>query len=190
MGMIQLLLILSVAASTAFVGNGLLHSYSPRPTPAVLAGTAAISATPASYPTLTSTPSPTATPTPKPSPTPQPSATPTPTLVPTPSPVPSPLVSYTSAQVSAMFDTYAVQYHVDPHILRHIAQCESGFNPAAKNGIYGGLYQFSASTWSSFRRMLGRDPDPDLRYDPAAAIETAAYMLSINRAYHWPNCLP
>jgi len=136
----------------------------------------------------TPTPIPTMTPTPTPTPMPTPTVTPRPTRVPTPTPVPQP--QFTSQQIYEFTNQYAGQYGISPDILRYIAVCESGFNPSARYHIYAGLYQFDAATWKRFRALMGEDPHPDLRYNAQAAVKTAAYLLSQNRAYLWPNCVP
>jgi hypothetical protein len=132
--------------------------------------------------TLTPTPSPTMTPTP----TPKPTTTPTP--IPTPPPTPQPPVS--SEQIHAFIDQFAGQYNVDANILRHIAICESGLNPLAKKLTYAGLYQFAPTTWIKYRLLMGEDINPDLRFNAEEAVQTAAYVLSINHAYIWPSCVP
>ena len=141
-------------------------------------------------PTATSTLTLTNTPTPSPSPTPTPTLTPslTPTVTPTSTPIPQPPV--TSEQIHGFIERFASQYGVDPNVLRHIAVCESGFNPLAANGPYVGLYQFSVSAWQNNRALFGEDPDPALRYDAEESAQTAAYLISIGRGYLWPNCQP
>jgi len=133
---------------------------------------------------VTPSPSPTDSPTPEPTPTP----TPVPTPKPTPTPVPQP--TYSSQQINEFIDRFAAQYNVSPHILRHIALCESGFNPEALYVGYAGLYQFGPITWKNVRIKMGEDPDISLRYNAEEAVQTAAYNLSINNAGIWPNCAP
>lgn len=137
------------------------------------------------------TPSPTATvtpsPTPLPTPTPMSTSKPTPTGTPTPTPVPKP--KYTSEEINGFIERFAAQYNVDPNLLRHIAICESGFNPSAYHAGYAGLYQFGPTTWKNIRSMFGEDPDPALRYNAEEATQTAAYALHINVAGIWPNCV-
>jgi len=89
-----------------------------------------------------------------------------------------------------LLEGFAGQYDVDPDVLRHIAICESGFNPLAKNGPYIGLFQFGAATWSSNRKLIGEDPNPDLRYSAEESIQTAAYMIATKGRQFWPNCSP
>lgn len=130
-----------------------------------------------------------------PSPTISPTATstPTPTVTPTPSPSPTPLPavqSYSSEQIHGFIGSFAGQYGVDANVLRHIAVCESGFNTNAINGPYAGLYQFSVSAWRNYRDEIGEDTDPDLRFNAEESVQTAAFILSTNRAYIWPNCIP
>jgi hypothetical protein len=133
-------------------------------------------------PTPTLTPIPTSTPTPTASPTPKPKNTPT------PSPVPQPKIS--QAEIHALMERFAGQYAVDVNILRHIAVCESGFDPGAVNGPYAGLYQFNSTTWKKNRILMGEDTNPDLRFNAEESIQTTAYLISQGKRYLWPNCYP
>ena len=36
---------------------------------------------------------------------------------------------------------------------------------------------------------MGEDKNNDLRFNAEEAVQTAAYVLSINQAYIWPNCV-
>ena len=127
-------------------------------------------------------------------PTNTPTATPTPARIATPSvagrPTPKSQPKFTSEQIYNFTNQYGGQYGVDPNIIRHIALCESGFNPQAKNHIYAGLVQFDTQTWITFRKRMGKDPDPDLRYNAQAEVQTLAYMLSKGYSRLWPNCYP
>lgn len=140
------------------------------------------------YPTLTLTVTLTPTPTPTPTETPVPTLTPEPTLIPTPTAVPQPL--FTPEQIHGFMERFAGQYGVDVNVLRHIAVCESGFNPLTITLNYAGLYQFSPNTWKNYRQEMGEDSNPDLRVNAEEAVQTAAFVLSTNRAYIWPNCVP
>jgi hypothetical protein len=142
--------------------------------------------------TTTPTPSPTPTLTPSPTPTPIPTKVPTPISTPTPiqTPTPIPQPTYSSQQINEFIDRFAAQYTVDPHLLRYIALCESGFNPSAQNLGYAGLYQFGSITWKNIRTKMGEDIDPNLRLNAEEAVQTAAYTLHINNAGIWPNCIP
>lgn len=136
------------------------------------------------------TPEPTQSPTPTPTekPTPVPTKKPTPTPIPSPTPEPLPPVS--PEEIHGFIERFAAQYGIDPNVLRHLAVCESGFNPLAYNIGYAGLYQFGPITWAKFRRQMGEDIDPDLRFNAEEAVQTATYVLSIGRGGIWPNCLP
>ena len=103
----------------------------------------------------------------------------TPTRVPTPSLVLQP--QYTSEEIQGFIERFAGQYAVDPNALRHIADCESDFNPRAKNGDYLGLYQFSTNTWKNNRLLIGEDADPTLRLNAEEAVQTASFLLSIGK---------
>jgi soluble lytic murein transglycosylase-like protein len=122
------------------------------------------------------------------SPSPTPPPTPKPTKKPTPTPKPQP--EFTAEQIYHLIDKYSAQRGVNPNVIRYIAICESGFNPKAKNYIYGGLFQYAPATWKSYRKMMGENPDPDLIYNAEEAIKTTVYIVSLGRLYHWPNCTP
>jgi len=115
--------------------------------------------------------------------TPVPSATPRPTVtvIPTPNKI-------SAGDLEAFFSKYAEKESVDRDLLKKIAVCESGFNPAARNGIYGGLFQFSENSWQSLRRIMNLDTNPALRFNAEEAIKTAAYKLALNGRAAWPNC--
>jgi len=125
-------------------------------------------------------------------PIPEPTVAPTSTPVPTPKPTPTlpPQPAFTSQQINEFIDRFAAQYNVSPHILRHIALCESGFNPSALYVGYAGLYQFGPVTWKNVRIKMGEDPDINLRYNAEEAVQTAAYVLSTGKTGIWPNCAP
>lgn len=132
------------------------------------------------------TPSPTVLPTPTLTPSPTIVPTPKPTPIKTPSPIPQP--RYTSQQINGFIDRFAGQYGVDPNVLRHMAICESGFNPNAYQSGYAGLFQFGSVTWKNLRIKIGEDPNPDLRYNAEEAVQTAAYAISQGKSALWPNC--
>ena len=134
----------------------------------------------------TSTPSPILTETPSPTPSATPKPTPAKTLAPTPVPVPK----FTSQQINEFIDRFAGQYGVDPNVIRHIALCESGFNPGAINYVYKGLFQFGSSTWQNIRRKMGEDISADLRVNAEEAVQTAAYAISHGNISIWPHCNP
>jgi len=115
--------------------------------------------------------------------------TPTP-IVNTPTSFPLSVGNYSSQEINGFIDTFSAQYGQDPNVLRHIAVCESGFNPQATNGPYMGLYQFSSGTWVSYRSGMGEDTNADLRLDAQAAVRTASYVLSVGMSSIWPNCVP
>lgn len=175
-------LFLGIVLGSMTAGGLLIISRKPG---AVVLSTAIEKPIPTVSPTPTPLPSPTQTPKPTPTRKPLPKNTPTPTLTPTPTPVP-----VSSEQINGFIDKYAGQYSVDPNALRHIAVCESGFNPNAVNGPYAGLYQFASSTWSNNRALMGKDPNPSLRLNAEESVQTAAFLLSTKGAGFWPNCQP
>lgn len=135
---------------------------------------------------LTPLPTPTVTLTTTPTPTP----TPTKKITPKPTPTPKPQPQFTSAEIYAFTEKYGILYAVDPNVIRHVALCESGFNPSAKNYVYAGLFQFDTNTWITYRQKLGLDADPDLRYHAEEAVKTAAYVFSLKKTGLWPYCYP
>ena len=138
------------------------------------------------------TPTPSITPSPKPTPSPSPA----PTLVPTPKPTPVktatpvPQPAFTSQQINGFIDRFAGQYGVDPNVIRHIAICESGFNPSARNYIYTGLFQFGPITWQNIRVKMNEDDNINLRLNAEDAVQTAAYAISVGDKAIWPHCYP
>ncbi|MEK7497460.1 MAG: transglycosylase SLT domain-containing protein [Patescibacteria group bacterium] len=132
-------------------------------------------------------PIPTIAPTPSPKPTESPTPKP---KTPSPTETPTPVPTFTSQQIYELMDRFGAQYNVDPNVLRHIAVCESEFNPLAVNGPYEGLYQFVSITWQNYRKKMGENPSPDLRTNAEEAIQTAAYALSLGNSGIWPNCAP
>lgn len=118
--------------------------------------------------------------------TPTPTNTPTPTPTNTPTPTPQPIV--TSSDLESLFGKYAGEYSVDKELLKKIAKCESGFNAGASFLDYGGMFQFSSSSWSSTRQQMNQDPNPDLRYNAEESIKTAAFKISVNGPSAWPSC--
>lgn len=105
----------------------------------------------------------------------------------TPVPTPRPPVA-APADLEPLFNTYASAFNVEANKLKAIANCESHFNPGANSGLYGGMYQFSASTWASTRNAMGQDPNPDLRFSAEEAIETAAFKIAAGGIRAWPVC--
>jgi hypothetical protein len=161
---------IAIASLLAILGSHLF----PSPRPMVLSAEFEITPIPTIVPSSTPTPSP------------RPTLVPSPTLKITPTPA----FSYTPGEIYEMYNQAAIRYSVSADVLRHIARCESGFNPSAKNYIYLGLYQFDSRTWSSYRNKMGLNPDPGLRTNPKEAINTAAYAISLGHGKIWPNCFP
>lgn len=147
--------------------------------------TPAVQSALAQSPTPTVTSTPTQTPTPSPSPTHTP--TPKPTATPTNSPTPT-LPPVSSGELDSWFSKYSSLYSVDRQKLWDIAVCESNLNTNAKNGDYGGMYQFSSGTWVSTRTAMSEDTNADLRFNAKEAIKTAAFRISTLGPAAWPNC--
>lgn len=115
--------------------------------------------------------------TPIPTPTKRPS--PTPTITPTPIPV---------GAMEDWFNKYSSKESVDRERLKRIAVCESGLNSSARFLDYGGLFQFSTSSWISIRTNMNLPTDPNLRFNPEEAIKTAAFKVATEGIHAWPNC--
>ena len=90
----------------------------------------------------------------------------------------------------AWFNQYASQFGLNVDVLKKIAWCESHYHydSVSSSGAYGGMYQFSASTWTSTRKAMGADPNPQLRFDPEQAILTAAFKIASGGIHAWPVC--
>ncbi len=93
-------------------------------------------------------------------------------------------------QLEAIFTEAEKVYGTSAGLLKKIAKCESGFNPAAvsPSGAYHGLFQYVASTWVAQRNRMGKNPDPNLRHDAREAILTAAFQISKQGTGAWPVC--
>ncbi|MEK7544446.1 MAG: transglycosylase SLT domain-containing protein [Patescibacteria group bacterium] len=143
-----------------------------------------------SNPIPTTPPTPTVTPEPTRRPTLPPTPTKNPTLTPHPTTTPLSIPISTSQQINEYIDRFSSQYGIDPNVLRHTALCESGFHPGATNGPYVGLFQFDATTWKTFRNLMGEDTNIDLRENAEEAVQTAAYVYSIHASRIWPHCVP
>lgn len=141
-----------------------------------------VTAFPSSEPTLR----PTAAPTPRPSLESTPAVTATPKPTPTETPTPIPPVD--GAQLDQWFTQYAGHYSVDRELLRRIAVCESKLNQMAVNGPYGGLYQFTESSWRSTRIAMSENSESSLRFNAEEAIKTAAFKISVSGTGAWPTC--
>ena len=91
--------------------------------------------------------------------------------------------------IDGYFASAGTQYHVDISVLRRVAVCESGYNTYARNGPYAGMFQFASSTWVATRATMGLSTDPDLRFNPEQAIDTAAFKIAAGEGKQaWPGC--
>jgi hypothetical protein len=119
-----------------------------------------------------------------------PTSAPTPTTAPTSDSAPTTAPTQGITDLETLFSQYSSQYNVSEDELKKIAQCESGSNTlsVSGDGIYTGMFQFSASTWASVRGLMGLNPNPDLRENAEEAIHTTAFMLSRGEESAWPNC--
>jgi hypothetical protein len=71
--------------------------------------------------------------------------------------------------------------------LDDIIQCESGWQPTAKNrnSTATGLCQFIRSTWVSTSVRMGIDTDFSLAVDPYENIDRCAWLFSQDGYVHW-----
>lgn len=115
--------------------------------------------------------------------TPIPTNTPKPTLTPTITPI-----KISSSELEELFTRFSRKESIDREHLKRIALCESGFNSNSKNGIYGGMFQFSAGSWISTRLRMNLNTNPDLRYVPEEAVKTAAFKIATEGINAWPLC--
>ncbi|OGG14742.1 hypothetical protein A2773_03960 [Candidatus Gottesmanbacteria bacterium RIFCSPHIGHO2_01_FULL_39_10] len=118
--------------------------------------------------------------------TPIPTQTPSPTPIP-PTPLPT-AIPVSSQEIDVLFEKYGQTYGVDKGLLVKISYCESKHNPSARAGDYGGLFQFSTSSWISTRNAMSQDNNPDLRFHPEESIKTAAYKINAGGLSSWPVC--
>lgn len=111
------------------------------------------------------------------------------TPVVTPTPVVEPTVT-APPDLDPIFEKYAGEYGISASTLKVIANCESHYNPSAisRNGLYGGMFQYSTSTWKSTRTAMGMDPNPDLRFSAQEAIRTSAFKIANGGIGAWPIC--
>jgi hypothetical protein len=100
-------------------------------------------------------------------------------------PVPEP-----PAYIADLFKLYAGQFNLEVGKLQRIANCESHYHPdsISASGAYVGMFQFSASTWTSTRQAMSLDPNPELRLNAEEAIRTAAWKISHGGLGAWPVC--
>lgn len=103
-------------------------------------------------------------------------------------PTPTPDV-WAPPEYEPWFAQYAGQYGVDKNMLERLANCESHFNVNAQNGANVGMFQFTPGTWDKYRKLMGLDPNPDLRVNAEESIKTAAFLLQQRGPAPWPSCL-
>lgn len=76
----------------------------------------------------------------------------------------------------------AEAHGISPDRLVRVARCESTLNPNAKNGQYGGLFQFSDKTWDWFASMRGVGGS---KWNASDAANMAAWAFANGYASHW-----
>jgi len=92
-------------------------------------------------------------------------------------------------EVEMIIEKWAEEYGIYPGMMKEIARCESGLNPSAMNGSYGGLFQFCESTWVSTRTAMSEDANLELRFDAHEAVKTAAWKMARDGFGAWQNCV-
>lgn len=93
-----------------------------------------------------------------------------------------------TGEVEMIIEKWAGEYGVSPAIMKKIARCESGFAPNATNGTYGGIFQFSETTWVSTRALMAENTNPELRFDANESAKTAAFKMAKDGFGAWENC--
>lgn len=177
--MFKLLMLVAVTTILMIINASVGHNFPSEKN----ASTIASSSQPGSSPTPTIFDYIVMTETPTPTNTPKPSPTPTITPVPTATPV-----HLSPSELDNFFTKYADNFGIDRQLLRKIAVCESFLNPSARFRDYGGLYQFSETSWITTRQSMNLDSNPALRFNPEEAIKTAAYKIKTSGIGSWPNC--
>lgn len=90
-----------------------------------------------------------------------------------------------SEDVAAAISGAAARHGVSEQRLRCLAFRESSWHPWAYNRAgYHGLLQFDWPTWRDGSRRAGWEGASP--YDPYAAADVAAYLISIGEGWRWP----
>ena len=101
---------------------------------------------------------------------------------------PAPYATVPELDVANAIDQTAGRYGVSAPLMRRIAWCESRYFPGARNPSGAvGLFQFLPSTWA--RAASGAGVWWATPFDPAPAIEAAAWLLRVEGPHHWSACL-
>jgi hypothetical protein len=94
------------------------------------------------------------------------------------------------SEVDRAITEAAAEFGVDETAMRRTAKCESTFDPYARNGQYGGLYQQASSYWGDRVGDFNANVDPDVSggiYNPFDNARVSARMMTQSSS-HWPNC--
>jgi soluble lytic murein transglycosylase-like protein len=113
---------------------------------------------------------------------------PEPTSIPVSTPKPVVATVPSSSGYDELYQRYADQFGIEKNAIASLAQCESGHRPEAVNGIYGGMFQYSSSTWASTRASMGLDTNPELRFHAEESIHTTAFKIANGGIRAWTNC--
>lgn len=89
---------------------------------------------------------------------------------------------YVGGGIESVIRSAAAEFGVSGDRMVRVARCESTLNPSAKNGKYGGLYQFSDQTWVWFAGMSGIGGS---KWDASSAARMAAWAFANGYASHW-----
>src|SRR5262245_38467104 len=89
-------------------------------------------------------------------------------------------------ELSEAISVAAARHGVSEQRMRCLAFLESRFQPWAYSpaGPYHGMYQYTWSTWVYGARLAGlQEASP---YDPWAASEVTAFLISRGEGFRWP----
>jgi hypothetical protein len=93
-------------------------------------------------------------------------------------PVIEPVVITKVETIPEMITRYAIENNVDPATALHIAQCESNFNPLAKNknSSATGVFQWIIGSWKYYSNIYWQDTT-DYRLNSEKNIELAMLVM-------------
>lgn len=87
-----------------------------------------------------------------------------------------------SGGVESVIRSAAAEFGVSGDRMVRVARCESTLNPNAKNGKFGGLFQFSDTTFNWFASMSGLGGS---KWNASDASRMASWAFANGYASHW-----
>lgn len=87
-----------------------------------------------------------------------------------------------SGGIESVIRSAAAEFGVSGDRMVRVARCESTLNPNAKNGQYGGLFQFSDKTFNWFASMSGLGGS---KWNASDAARMASWAFANGYASHW-----